>query len=231
MLNDNIEENLLGYILKNPKLIDNLEIKPKYLENNVYRKILEKFIECYKLKGCLISSYLDDVIEDVAIIEEDVLYSATLETIQFKEFQKIILDRFKKRFIEDLHNKLQKKEIEYSEYIKKIEKTNKINISGTKENAIININEIKEENKQIERIKSNIELFDKKVKGFALGELSVWSGSNASAKSTFLNQMAIESINQEYKVAIYSGELTPDRLLKWIIMQCAGKKNMIHNTR
>ena len=78
-------------------------------------------------------------------------------------------------------------------------------------------------------IKSNIEIFDKKVKGFAIGELSVWSGSNASAKSTFLNQMAIESINQGYKVAIYSGELIPSRLLKWILMQCAGKKNMFYN--
>lgn len=229
------EENLLGYIINNPTLIDNLEIKSKYLKNKEYSKLLEKLIKIYKEHKCLNLEYIkkEDCVEEVALIKEiklTVLYTPSTEKQSFKVIQEQILDDFKKRFIEDLHNKLQKNEIEYSEYIKKIEKTNKINISGLKNNAIININEIKEENKQIERIKSNIELFDRKVKGFTLGELSVWSGSNASAKSTFLNQMAIESINQGYKVAIYSGELVPDKLLKWIMMQCAGKKNMIHNT-
>ena len=230
MLGDR-EENLLGYILKNPKLIDELEIKPKYLINNTYKGILEEFIKCYKLKGCLDSKYLSETkyYEDIALLKEDVLYSASTEKERFKELQLQILDNYKKLFIEDLYKKLQSKKIEYEEYIKKVEDTNKINISGVRENAIININEISDEKEYVEHIKTNINIFDKKVKGFALGELSVWSGSNASAKSTFLNQMAIESINQGYKVAIYSGELVPSRLLKWIMMQCAGKKNMFYD--
>lgn len=230
MLGDT-EENLLGYIIKNPKLIDDLEIKPKYIKNKTYKKILEKFIECYKIKKCLDSDYLEDIILDVIEIKESVLYAKSTEKEQFKEIQVQILDDYKKIFIEDLTKKFNNNEISYSDYIKKIENTNKINITGTKSNAIININEIKEEDKKVEHIKSNIINFDKKVKGFAIGELSVWSGSNASAKSTFLNQMAIESINQGYKVAIYSGELIPERLLKWIIMQCAGKKNMYYDEK
>ena len=43
-----------------------------------------------------------------------------------------------------------------------------------------------------------------------------------------MNQIAIETINQGYNVAIYSGELVAKRLLKWITMQCAGKKNMTY---
>lgn len=228
MLGDR-EENLLGYIIKNPTLLDSLEIKPKYLKNNKYKLLLEKFIECYKLKECLDMDYLIEYIEDICEIEESVLYVKVSEHKQFKEIQKNILNDFKKRFIEDLNNKYKNKKMNYDEFIKKLEDTNKINISGTKENAIINIQEIEDEQDDSEHIKSNIEIFDKKVKGFAIGELSVWSGSNASAKSTFLNQMAIESINQGYKVAIYSGELIPSRLLKWILMQCAGKKNMFYN--
>ena len=228
------EENLLGYIINNPTLIDNLEIKPKYLNNKDYKKLLEQLIKIYKEHGCLDYYYLEkeNCIVEVALIKDiklTTLYTPTTEKQRFKVIQEQILDDFKKRYLENLHNKLQKNEIEYSEYIKRIEKTNKINITGTKENAIIKINQIKEETETVEHIKSNITEFDKKTGGFALGELSVWSGSNASAKSTFLNEMAIESINQGYKVAIYSGELVPSRLLKWIIMQCAGKKNMTYD--
>ena len=233
MLGDR-EENLLGYILNNPKLLDNIEIKPKYLINQTYKNILEEFIKCYKAKGILDSEYLSNTkyYEDIAMlsdIKDNVLYAPSTEQETFKELQIQILDNFKKRFIEDLTLKLNKNEINYEDYIKKIENTNKVNITGTKDNAIININQINDETDIVEQIKSNIEEFDKKVKGFASGELSVWSGSNASAKSTILNQMAIESINQGYKVAIYSGELIPSKLIKWIIMQCAGKNYISYN--
>ena len=228
------EGNLLGYIINNPKLIDDLEIKPKYLVDKDFRKLLEQLIKIYQEHGCLDFAYLDKdgCAEAVALIGDikyHVLYVPALEKIHFKVIQEQILDDFKKRFIEDIYSKFKRGEIQYNDYIKKVEQTNKVNISGTKENAIININQINEEIETTEHIKSNITELDKKTKGFALGELSVWSGSNASAKSTFLNQMAIESINQGYKVAIYSGELIPSRLLKWIIMQSAGKKNMFYD--
>jgi replicative DNA helicase len=229
------EENLLGYIINNPKLINDLEIKPKYLNDINFKKLLEQLIKIYQEHNCLNYYYLEKegCDEAVALIEDirfHALYTPATEKENFKVIQEQILDDFKKRFIEDLHSKLQNKEIEYNEYIKRIEKTNKINISGTKENAIIKVDQIEEETEKVEHIKSNIIEFDNKTRGFALGELSIWSGSNASAKSTFLNEMAIESINQGYKVAIYSGELVPSRLLKWIIMQCAGKKNMDYNS-
>lgn len=226
------EENLLGFIMKNPKLIEDLEIKPKYLVNQDYKEILKLFIKSYEEYKCLDPTSLGQskYYEEIAMLDENVLYCKVTEQVQFKLLQKEILDDYKKRFVEDLHTKLLNKEIEYDDYIKKIENTSKVNITGTRDNAIININQIQEETDEIEHIKSNIIELDKRTKGFALGELSVWSGSNASAKSTFLNEMAIESINQGYKVAIYSGELIPSRLLKWITMQCVGKENMSYDS-
>lgn len=235
MLGDR-EENLLGYILNNPKLLDDLEIKPKYLENQTYKKILEEFIKCYKQYSYLSREYLSktDCFIEIALLQDirqDVLYTKATEKENFKELQIEILDNYKKRYIEDITIKLQKEEMQYSDYIRKIENTNKINISGVKNNAIIKISQIKDEKEIIKHIKSNINLFDNYTKGFALGELSVWSGSNGSSKSTILNQIAIESVNQGYKTAIYSGELVPEKLFKWITMQCAGKKNMKYNTK
>lgn len=78
-------------------------------------------------------------------------------------------------------------------------------------------------------IKSGINILDSSINGFALGELSVWSGGNGSGKSTLLNQLAIESILQGYNTLIFSGELKDSRLMKWLNMQLCGKDNLIYN--
>ncbi|SEV81608.1 AAA family ATPase [[Clostridium] fimetarium] len=75
-------------------------------------------------------------------------------------------------------------------------------------------------------IKSGIHLLDKRIMGFNKGELSVWSGSNGSGKSSILSQLAIESIENNFKVALYSGELRADRVLNWVQLQAAGIKNV-----
>lgn len=74
-------------------------------------------------------------------------------------------------------------------------------------------------------IKSGITLLDKRIIGFNPSELSIWSGSNGSGKSSILSQLAIEGIEQGFKVAMFSGELQADRVLNWLQLQCAGKKN------
>jgi hypothetical protein len=54
-----------------------------------------------------------------------------------------------------------------------------------------------------------------------------------SAKSTLLNQIAINAVNQGFKVAIYSGELRGQRIKRWIVSQAAGKafnKKSIYNS-
>lgn len=73
-------------------------------------------------------------------------------------------------------------------------------------------------------IKSGIDLIDKKIIGFNPGELSIWSGSNGSGKSTVLSQIALDTVDQNFKVVIFSGELNADRVLDWSTLQAAGKK-------
>lgn len=73
-------------------------------------------------------------------------------------------------------------------------------------------------------IRSGIALLDKRIIGFNPSELSIWSGSNGSGKSSILSQLAIEGIEQGFKVAMFSGELQADRVLNWVSLQCAGKK-------
>ena len=53
-----------------------------------------------------------------------------------------------------------------------------------------------------------------------------------SAKSTLLNQIALNAVNQGFKVAIYSGELRGKKMKRWLLYQAAGKqynKKSIYN--
>lgn len=80
-----------------------------------------------------------------------------------------------------------------------------------------------EDRSKIISIPSGIAQYDKECCGFDKPSLSVWSGSNGSAKSTLLNQVALNAVNKGFKVAIYSGELRNKKLKRWLLYQAAGK--------
>jgi len=75
---------------------------------------------------------------------------------------------------------------------------------------------------QIVSVVSGVHALDKKIIGFNKGEFSVWSGGNGSGKSTILSQLALEAVNNGYRVALFSGELTSHRVKNWIHLQAAG---------
>jgi twinkle protein len=60
------------------------------------------------------------------------------------------------------------------------------------------------------------------LKGWRGGELTVWSGKNGSGKSTILNQVFLDLINHDIRSCIYSGEMPPERYLRWAIIQIHG---------
>ena len=87
------------------------------------------------------------------------------------------------------------------------------------------LSEIEDEDRsKIVSIPSGITQYDKECCGFDKPSLSVWSGNNGSAKSTLLNQIALNAVNQGFKVAIYSGELRGKKMKRWLLYQAAGKQ-------
>ncbi len=78
-----------------------------------------------------------------------------------------------------------------------------------------------------ERVTSGIKEIDRKIGGFYMGEVSIWTGKTGQGKSTFVNQMVCEAINQSYCVCLYSGELINSQLQNWINLQLAGEENII----
>lgn len=87
------------------------------------------------------------------------------------------------------------------------------------------LSEIEDEDRsKIVSIPSGIIQYDKECCGFDKPSLNIWSGNNGSGKSSLLNQLAINAVNNGFKVAIYSGELRGKKMKRWLILQAAGKQ-------
>lgn len=83
----------------------------------------------------------------------------------------------------------------------------------------VNINEL-------EHVKTGFKELDRFIKGLFFFELIILSGTNSSGKSSWLNTLLLNIIQQGYKVALWSGELRSDVLKSWIQMVAAGKQMM-----
>ena len=80
---------------------------------------------------------------------------------------------------------------------------------------------------EAEKVTSGFKGVDKYTAGFIMGEISVWTGSNGSGKSTFLGQTLIESVNNGYKVCAFSGELRKAVFRYWIELQMASERYVL----
>lgn len=83
----------------------------------------------------------------------------------------------------------------------------------------ININELP-------HFKTGFKELDRAIKGLFFFELTIVSGNNASGKSSWLNTVMLNAIQQGEKVGIWSGELRSDVLKSWIQMAACGKASM-----
>lgn len=78
----------------------------------------------------------------------------------------------------------------------------------------------------IPRVKTGITELDRLILGLAECEVTLISGSNASGKSSFLNTLLLNVIEQGVPTALFSGELPAHILKSWIQMPAAGKRNL-----
>ena len=94
-----------------------------------------------------------------------------------------------------------------------------------KGSKFLNFKEIEAKDRtQIVSIPSGFSELDKHIIGFNKGEVTLWSGKNGSAKSTIINQIAINAIEKGFKGLIFSGELPSHKMKNWVHLQCAGRQ-------
>lgn len=230
------EREFVTCLILNDEAIKYVRVKPFYLKTTELKDIFEGILKCYQKYHIINIVGIKETSPNVNIDYYADLITTTMYykedwKRQFDLQQQSILKFYKEDVIDGLNQKLKSGEITYDDFTDKIEKIKSIKVDLGKEKSILGIKDI-DISKQTnpEKVKSNTEKLDLKIKGFTLGELSVWSGGNASGKSSYLNQLALESIKQGYKVVIYSGELDSARLLNWVVTQCAGLKNMVYDS-
>lgn len=77
---------------------------------------------------------------------------------------------------------------------------------------------------KIEKVKTGFDELDRNILGLNMTEVTLLSGSNSSGKSSWLNSLLLNIVQQGYKFALWSGELPPAILKSWIQMTAAGKR-------
>lgn len=77
--------------------------------------------------------------------------------------------------------------------------------------------------KDVQFIRTGIDVIDKRLRGLIKPGVSVISGLRASGKSSVISQIALDAIDNDNNVAVFSGELTERNYFRWMWQQAAGK--------
>lgn len=94
--------------------------------------------------------------------------------------------------------------------------------------GLLNLADVKEPDMSfIETVRSGFPILDRKIGGFNMGELSVWTGRRGDGKSTLLGQLLLESVDQDHRVCAYSGELPDWKFKYWTSLQAAGPEHIV----
>ncbi len=84
---------------------------------------------------------------------------------------------------------------------------------------------------QMPKVKSGFREIDRLTGGLLMSEVTVLSGTSASGKSTWLNTLALNVVNQGVKVVMVNIEQTERMLKNWIQMVAAGDSHVIPEER
>ena len=80
------------------------------------------------------------------------------------------------------------------------------------------------------RIMTRIPMLDKMSGGFQEGGVTILSGKAGEGKSTLTGSFLLNAIQDGYSTCVYSGELSQDMFLDWILLQACDRKYVEYKT-
>ena len=107
---------------------------------------------------------------------------------------------------------------------------NEINGNRSLENNFVDISIIDRNKDSKKAIYTGFNKLDSLIGGFRYGSLNILSGQPSSGKSTILNQIVANSIDQGHKAFIYSGELPGDILKEWFVRTVSNFEHLEEKT-
>lgn len=224
------EKIALSLMIENVESFENTNLKSEYFLNNNYSKLFKCLSEYYLKHKNINAIEIAKDNKDFNFELYNELLKEKMPVDDWKKSLKILENDIINAFKYHWAKKLTMANLTFEEFKEKIDKLAKIDINNLKYYKTTSEIDMTT-NENIVYLKSGINDLDKYLKGFALGELSVWSGGNGSGKSTLLSQLAIESFVRGNNVLIFSGELKDSRLMKWMNLQICGKENLAYNVQ
>lgn len=79
----------------------------------------------------------------------------------------------------------------------------------------------------LEKVKTGFDEIDRSMLGLFMGDVTVLSGTNGSGKSSWLNTLILNVIENQYKVALWSGELQASDVKMWLEQVAAGPNYVV----
>lgn len=107
---------------------------------------------------------------------------------------------------------------------------NEINGHRSLENNFVDISTIERNKNSRKAIYAGFNKLDSLIGGFRYGSLNILSGQPSSGKSTILNQIIANAIDQGHKAFIYSGELPGDILKEWFVRTVSNFEHLEEKT-
>ncbi len=82
----------------------------------------------------------------------------------------------------------------------------------------------------VPKIFTRIPELDNMIGGLCEGGVTIFSGKRGEGKSTLTGQLLLNAIQQGYSVCAYSGELSAQKMLEWIMLQAAESRYIATET-
>lgn len=81
--------------------------------------------------------------------------------------------------------------------------------------------------RSIPKIPMGIPALDKRMRGgLFIGETTIVSGSSGAGKTTFLNHLILNAVERNFRVALWSGEMSGPRVISWLDQAAAGASRL-----
>lgn len=196
-----LEKQIFACIILEPKILDNIDIDSRYFYYSTFLEYLKTLYKQYKYIDfdLLVNNSNVDKIEEFIIS----FYDTEISSNNIYGYYKRLKEVYRGNYIIDISEKYKNRQIEFKEFISKMNYIN--NLDTFDEEEILSIDKVGEF-KVAKREYTNIKKLDYLLKGIEYGRISLWSGITNHGKTTLMTQFAKELLKSGKKIFYFSGE-------------------------
>lgn len=217
---EEIENEFLALLLNKNELLDVIQIRPRYLSNKDNAKILQYAKECYDEYKIINPIKIVEKHKDVNLIKmtkliDETFYYESAWKEQLKLSEESIVKFFKEDIINALNTKLEKKEINYDQFMKKMKELDDIEL--IKGSTTITTEELNEN--------INVDMAEIKLNNFAKlsnmlklvqGDFLIIGAMTGQGKSGFMLNL-MNDLMDRYQCIYFNMEMSKSTIYKRLI--------------